>query len=277
MARDTWHDKPGRTATFARLASIPHGTTINLQGTASASVAGPPVIPPFDPTPFFQATGASIRFPSQSAADDATFRVPQNLGPHIANGSITQAILDDPNTVLRNAIAGQTIVNTVTIDVASAPSIPPGPLTIPSAGGGNANIAFLTVNADVPQQQPIQGGAARTLAGVRSTFWIETVEHVIHIPIFELGHLPLAVPTARHPVLGIPGPTFELAPPFPIPRPITIRLHSTQIQYSQVVPAQLQWSDVASCFCRDACSVQTVIPPRVVWDAVHKELQRSAV
>src|SRR5208283_1268057 len=58
---------PAEAATYVRMASIPHGTTINLQGSATAIVAGPPSIPPIDPTPFNDARRAAVRFPSQTA------------------------------------------------------------------------------------------------------------------------------------------------------------------------------------------------------------------
>jgi hypothetical protein len=264
---------PAEAATLVRMASIPHGTTILLQGTASAATPGAPTISPVDPTPFFDATQQPIRFPSQTASDSATFRIPQDLSAHIANGTIAQAILDDPNTVLRNHIAGQTIVETVTIEVASAPETPVGPLSIPSIGGGTDNIAFLAgngqPNADVPVQQA--GPAGSTLPGVKAVFWIETVEHILHIPIFHPGQPPLHLPSDPHPTLKTPGPTFVVRPPIPIPKPIQIKVHSKQIQYSQVVLLNfngLSWPHV---------SVATLTPthaipvPPVVWQSLQRK------
>jgi hypothetical protein len=55
------------------MASIPHGTTIEAQGTF-LSVAGPPTIAPVDTTPFV--TGSSpikkVTFASQTAANANT-------------------------------------------------------------------------------------------------------------------------------------------------------------------------------------------------------------
>ena len=91
---------PGETVTVARMASIPHGTTINAQGTFDKK-PGPPVIPPVDITPIGNnGAGAKIRFPSQTATSTTTPRIPQDLSSFIAAGTITQAILDDPNSVL---------------------------------------------------------------------------------------------------------------------------------------------------------------------------------
>lgn len=261
---------PNEPATLARMGSIPHGTTINLQGASLPVTNGPPTIPPVDPTPFFDATLQPFRFPSQTATDETTFRIPQDLTSHIANGSITQAILDDPNTVLRTALAGQTIVQTIVLEVASAPETPAGPAGIPAQGGGNANIAFLTVNALVPNQQRAPSG--KTFAGAKSTFWIETVEHEVHIPPFTPGQLPLTVSAPTHPNLAIPGPSFLIHPPFPIPRPTPIKVRSTQIQYSQVVLLNfngLTWPHVSVATLVPS---SPIIPPPVVWESVRNTL-----
>ena len=266
---------PSEPASFARMASIPHGTTINLQGSASVKTPGAPVIPAFDPTPWLQATRAPIRFSSQTAANQHTFRIPQDLAPFMAAGTITQAILDDPNTVLRNALAGQTIIETLTLDVASAPAIPVGALHVPAEGGGNANIAFLAggaggPNADIPKFQPAP--ANRTFAGARSTFWIETVEHVIHLPVFQGGTQPLMVEAEAHPNLRQAGPKFSLLPPFPIPRPVSIKVHSTQIQYSQVVLLNfngLTWPHVSVA---TLTPTTPIVPSPAVWAALKATL-----
>src|SRR5579872_3357253 len=81
---------PQPKATLARMASIPHGTTIEAQGTF-LTVNGPPTIEPVDITPFV--TGSNpvkkIKFPSQTASDPKTPRIPQDLSSFIAAGSIT--------------------------------------------------------------------------------------------------------------------------------------------------------------------------------------------
>ncbi|MEO7037207.1 MAG: heme-binding protein [Polyangiaceae bacterium] len=265
---------PAEPLTFVRMASIPHGTTINLQGTASATIAGPPNIPSVDPTPFLSGPRTPIAFPSQTAGNVATFRIPQDLSAQILAGTITQAILNDPNTVLRNAIVGQNIVETVVIEVASAPEAPVV-LPIPAAGGGTANIAFLTgtesantPNAEVPRQQPAPGG--RVFAGVKSTFWIETVEHVITLPPFHPGQGPVTLPGDPPSALGVDAPRFTLHPPFPIPRPTKIRVRSTQIQYSQVVLLNfngLTWPHVSVATLVPSTPI---IPPPSVWTALQK-------
>jgi len=66
--------------TVARMASIPHGTTIEAQGTFD-TIDGAPVIAPVDITPFVTASTPPklITFPSQTAANADTFRIPQDL------------------------------------------------------------------------------------------------------------------------------------------------------------------------------------------------------
>jgi hypothetical protein len=95
---------PSVPLSVARMASIPHGTTICAQGLIIPAAAGPPTIPPVDITPFSTGSpGSKISFPSQQATNAATTRIPQDLSSFIAAGTITQDILTDPNTVLRNA------------------------------------------------------------------------------------------------------------------------------------------------------------------------------
>src|SRR5271166_601179 len=55
---------PKEGPTVARMASIPHGTTVEAQGT-SAIAPGPPTIPAVDITPFLISNGTKIPFPSQ--------------------------------------------------------------------------------------------------------------------------------------------------------------------------------------------------------------------
>jgi hypothetical protein len=224
---------PDEGITYVRMASIPHGTTMVAQGTSSGPVAGPPNIPAVSITP-------GPRFDSQTAANQHTARIPQDLSSFMAAGTITQQILDDPNTVLRNAIASQKIVSTTAISVSTSPSAP-------LFGGGTDNIAFLLGD----------GGATHPNAqtvSVSATFWIETVEHTILVPVLlDHGPGPLVLTPQQH-APGVPTPTFTGHPPLPLPHPRTITVHSTQIQYSQTVVLNfngLRWPHV---------SVATLVP-----------------
>jgi hypothetical protein len=202
---------PAEATTLVRMASIPHGTTICAQGT-SREFSGPPTIPPVNITPD---TGP---FPSQTASNPRTARIPQNLDRFIKDGSITQAILDDPNTILRNAIADQTILSTTELGVATTPQSP-------LFGGGTDNIAFLLGDqaAIQPNSQSLSMGCA---------FWIETVQHVITVPAWTPGQPPLAIPA---PTASGPAPVFLVTPPTAVTQPRPLKVTSTQIQYSQTV------------------------------------------
>lgn len=251
---------PAEQPTLARMASIPHGTTINAQGT-SRTFAGPPTIPPVDITPFGAiapggAPGARIRFPSQTLTNGNTARIPQDLTPFNAAGTITQAILDDPNSILRNHIASQTITSTTEINISTDPAAP-------LFGGGSDNIAFLLGDAAALSNPRPPGQNAQAIE-MTATFWIETVRHTILVPIFQPGQAPMLLT----PENGQPehlSPTFLVQPPIPLPRPRPITFTTTQIQYSQTVMLNfngLTWPHV---------SVATLVPsgtipvPPSVW------------
>ena len=213
---------PAEGSTVVRMASIPHGTTLEAQGTSS-TIAGKPTIPAVDITPFFTLSPHQKNpFPSQTATTKNAARIPQDLTSFIAAGTITQAMLTDPNTVLRNHIASQTITSTTTISISSQPKTP-------LFGGGTDNIAFLLGN-------PAASGAvpnAQTLK-MEATFWIETAEFTIEVPIFEPGQPALIIP-AQAGAAGQPVPEFLVNPPVAITAPRAITVKATQIQYSQQV------------------------------------------
>ena len=145
---------PNEPPTVARLASIPHGTTIVAQGTATPS-AGAPRIPntsikPFSighPTP-------EIDFPEQTLTNQTSFRT---SGAGLTG--VTQAMVNNPNTILQAAIAGQHITSTTTLHVTSTDT--------PVPGGGTANTAFLKGGADGPNADAVS---------VSATFWLETLQ-----------------------------------------------------------------------------------------------------
>ena len=238
---------PVQVETLNRMASIPHGTTINAQGVApTATTPGPPKFPKADITPFFIGQPNNpVKFPNQTATLKDTLRLPQDLTNFIKAGTITQATLDDPNTVLSKANVGKTINKTTTINISTNPSAT-------QLGGGTANIDFL-VGAKAgtttgPNAQAVQMDA---------TFWISEVSHKITIPVHALGQGPLEI-AAPSPVAGAPAgflaPSFIVDPPAAITAPKTITVTSTQIQYSQRVIlnfAPLSWPHI---------SVATLIP-----------------
>ncbi|KIW96938.1 uncharacterized protein Z519_02329 [Cladophialophora bantiana CBS 173.52] len=212
-----------------RMGSIPHGTTINAQCLDPTStvgiVDGPPTIPAVNITPSALVSGKSIPFPSQTAASTDTARLPQDLTKFIAAGTITQAILTDPATVLRNAIVGQKITNTIFFTVSTTPATP-------ELGGGTANTGFLIGASTGTNTGPNAQATAMT-----ATFWIETVQYELRVPAWKPGHPAMIIqaPVPAGNTSGVPTPTFLVHPPYEIPKPQTITVSATQIQYSQLV------------------------------------------
>jgi hypothetical protein len=225
---------PAEGTTLVRMASIPHGTTICAQGTFR-TFSGPPSIPPVSITPNIG------RFPSQTASDPHTARIPQDLTRFIKNGSITQDILDDPNTVLRNATAHQKILSTTALGVATN-------VGSPLFGGGIDNIAFLLGNESVTQPNA-------QIPQMASFFWVETVQSKITVPVWTPGQPPLAI---RAESTGGPAPVFLVMPPTAVTQPRELKVTSLQIQYSQKVIVNFNgilWPHV---------SVATLIPDSLI-------------
>jgi hypothetical protein len=68
-------------------------------------------------------------------------------------------MVNNPNSVLTAAIAGQHITSTTTLHVTT--------IDLPTPGGGTANTAFLKGGADGPNA---------TAVSVTATFWLETLQ-----------------------------------------------------------------------------------------------------
>ncbi|HEX6368618.1 MAG TPA: heme-binding protein [Longimicrobium sp.] len=169
---------PREQGTVCRLGSIPHGTTVLAQG-VSFVVEGPPEFDVANTVPFEIGNPQNpIPFPESNLSEHHHFRFPAGAHPH----GITQEMVDNPNSVLQAAIAGQTIIRTVVLQVSSdttqplPPQTPPTPPPPPpqtletEVGGGTANTAFLEGAPPVPQN------ANANAALVTATFWIETVQ-----------------------------------------------------------------------------------------------------
>ncbi len=145
---------PKEPVTLVRMASIPHGTTILAQGVSTRTEAAPK-IPKVSITPFnIGSPTEGFDFIEQNLAKKTKFRTP-------AAGlvGVTQKMVDDPNSVLRAAIAHQAITSTVALTVSTNHK--------PVLGGGTANTAFLKGDAEGPNA---------VAATVTSTFWLETVK-----------------------------------------------------------------------------------------------------
>ncbi|MEP7123203.1 MAG: heme-binding protein [Byssovorax sp.] len=157
-----WVSVPSTTApsdlpTVARLATIPHGTSIVAQGVAT-TIAGPPVFPVASITPFFINNPLNLRpFPESNLAIPA----PGFRSPPADIVGITQAMVDNPNGILAVGIAEKTITSTTALTISTEVRQAP----VPSSGGGTSNIAFLAGSV---------GGPNAVAAQVDATFWIET-------------------------------------------------------------------------------------------------------
>lgn len=226
--------EPAEGITYTRMASIPHGTTIEAQSTAAFTVAGGPTIAPVDMTPFqIGNPAAKITFDSQTAANSDTARIPQDLS---TTPSIAQALIDNPNQLLIDHIAGQNIISTDVIEIDTK-------ATSPLFGGGTDNIAFLVGNGSGPNANAVE---------MTAIFWIETVSADLVIPPWTSYDPPLTlypeVPAGRT------APTFIVTPTHDVTVPETISVTYTQIQYTQNVSLNfrgLTWPHI---------SVATLVP-----------------
>ena len=150
---------PAEPGTVARMASIPHGTTINAQG--RAITAPQPIIQPVSITPFVIGDPTQlVHFDEEDLSKPSTSRTDLR---RVAN--LTQDKLIDPNRFLTEIVNAQTIAST-TVLIISTDSTPAG--SVPDAGGGTGNIAFL--------QGKAPGGPNAVAASMDAIFWIETLQ-----------------------------------------------------------------------------------------------------
>lgn len=173
---------PNEPTSVVRMGSIPHGTTVNLQGRGFV-VAGPPQFAVASITPFRTgspddgATGL-VHFDEEQLAQASNSRTP------LANvAGLTQAQLSNPNVFLSAAIAGQTITRTTVLQIASRPGLVP---ESPDVGGGTANIAFLLGN---PPDDLVGGGKPNANVPVTTaTFWVEEGTKADGSPLHQLQY-----------------------------------------------------------------------------------------
>jgi hypothetical protein len=157
---------PKEPASVVRMASIPHGTVILAQGTASTHEGGPQQIPDNNILPFFFGSPAPANSDFQSVAQtfDELNLSHQTQFRFVAPG-VTQKIVKNPNSVLQEALAsslqGTTMKSRTRLHVATNHSLI-------KAGGGTANTAFLAASGNPP------GGNAKATR-TEATFWIETI------------------------------------------------------------------------------------------------------
>jgi len=222
-------------ATLIRMGSIPHGTTINASGVSPPNtlLPGPPDFDPVDPIPSAELGGPLKNFTKYSLKADFVNcpRIPQDLTKFIASGTITQDMLDNPVTFLQNANLGKNMVGHYTFSV--------------SAGEGNGIVSIKFLEGTTASQNA-------SVTTMKSTFWVETVQYEIEVPVCPAGTELVISPPQPQP--GSPVPSFLVIPPHNITTPTIISVSSTQIQYSQNVNlffAGVNWPHI---------SVATLVP-----------------
>lgn len=135
---------PSADASVARLATIPHGSAVCAFGPVEEVVPdGPPEIPPSNTVPFPIGAeppppGTKNPYKAYDLSADCKYRT------HPLPESITQAMVDDPINVLRDALRGQTLTHITRLFAMTA-----------SDGGGVANIPFIERNADTPALESV--------------------------------------------------------------------------------------------------------------------------
>ncbi len=214
--------------TIVRLASIPHGVSLLMQGKSPGTVPTlkAPVIPPIFPIanlPKFVPVNPEghgvqpVDIPAP-AGDGLEHNVPENLdvaadgagsqsnGPFPAD---FQGFVNDPNSVLRNAIAHQNILGFIAFT-----------LSTENVEDSIGNIPFL--GFPNPAQATAPGNANAFVYSASATFWIEWV--AIDPPDPRAHHAGPATPA-----VAAPDPGHQAIEPF-AGQPSFL-----QLQYSQVV------------------------------------------
>ena len=249
---------------IVRMASIPHGTTINAQGVvppknpdnALGGVTGAPTFGPVDSTPFNiketvddkgQKKGVinrlvdAFKAPMDPHRVNETRRVPENLALFVDAETITKEIIKDPNVILQNAIRGLHITDHIAFEITTGtPEETPIPEGTPKAqlnGGGTANIAFLAGPQKITTLAPGARGPNAHAESMTAKFWIERVEYDVIVPNlkeYDSVELRPEMPPSPH---QAPTPRFWItAPKGGVPRAgKKIKVPGIQIQYSQTV------------------------------------------
>lgn len=175
--------------TVARLGTVPHGDSFLSQSEFMLQVSGGPRIDDVDTTPFTLDQGGN----RVNDSNDTYLKIIKNipLPPGIPAGSI-----QNPNLVLKEAIKGQNIIQTIVFRFDAAPvgGINGSPIVAPGSPnqvGGIVNIPFVNVNANAN--------------AVSSIFWIETVQNSDGTTFFQLQYTQTVI--LDFPVIGPDGRT----------------------------------------------------------------------
>jgi hypothetical protein len=172
---------PAESNSIARMGSIPHGSTINLQGSGlqSPAPAHAPDISSSSITPFAEGSpddGATnlVHFDEEDFDKPSTSRTPLN---QVAG--LDKAHLSDPNKFLTDISSKQQFLGTTVLIIQSLTAAAADPshrppidkATVPDAGGGIDNIAFL--QGPSATAVPTRGNAF--VQSATAIFWIERV------------------------------------------------------------------------------------------------------
>jgi hypothetical protein len=145
---------PSVPPSVVRMASIPHGTTIVAQGTAIEVDNQQPIINPVSLKPTPIRGGGPIDFPELHLDQRTDFRTDP------LPAEVTQALLDDPNSMIRDAVQSQRVTSMTVLDVTTTNQ--------PVPGGGTANTAFL-------EGFPHPGRENADATQVTAIFWVEEI------------------------------------------------------------------------------------------------------
>jgi len=160
---------PKEPPTIVRMGSIPHGTTINLQGTATPPMATKPTFDPASITPFVGNTDDGETALVHHLFEE-DFRRDNNLSRTCKSRlpGLTYYHLKNPNLFLSDALVNQKVHSTTILRLRSDTSRVG---SIPDVGGGTDNIASLTGKG----AEHRGGGPNAAAPVVTATFWIERV------------------------------------------------------------------------------------------------------
>lgn len=133
-------------------------------------------------------------------------------------GTITQAVVDDPNLILKTRADAQNITATTVIAINTTADAP-------LFGGGTDNIAFLLGDntSTAPNASAVQ---------MTAIFWIETVSEKITVPAYSGGKPVIVQGDAS---AGSPVASFSVTSSSQTTADTEIDVTYTQIQYTQTV------------------------------------------
>jgi hypothetical protein len=154
--------QPKSDVSIARLATIPHGNAVCTVGFVQEVVPnGQPDIPPANTVPF-PIGGEHPKPGTKNPFEEFNLSIPSDFRSTPLPPDITQAVIDDPNTVLRQALAWQHLTHITRLITNTVPA------------GGIGNIPFITSNAN-------------TLS-LESVFAIETVRQADGTEFLQLQY-----------------------------------------------------------------------------------------